>query len=543
MKLNRVCGEQIARAETARPSSFAWTSISGYGLLPPDMVEKAVSRLGWLALFYGIAFPALRLAESVGKPWNEVFPFPYPLLDVALFGALTTGGLVCAMAWSRKVAPCLMLDIGLIFEVVGAFWIALADYGASPLTEMSFRGFSGISIWITFFVLVIPTTLRKTLLATSATVLMGPVGLLVGIQYYGRPMSSPAEWVLQFFPSILVAVFAIVLSRFIYSMGLEMSKAREMGSYKLVEKIGEGGMGEVWRAEHRMLARPSAIKLIRSEICRASDAQTGTLHRRFEREVQATAALRSPHTVSVYDFGSADDGCFYYVMELLNGFDFETLVRRFGPQPAERVVHLLVQACDSLAEAHLSGLTHRDVKPKNLFACRLGLQYDFVKVLDFGLVKSAALPEMSEDQLTMDGTTTGTPAYMAPEMALGKHGVDGRADIYSLGCVAYWLLTGHLVFEGSGALPVLLSHIQETPVPPSQRSELEIPRELERIVLACLEKDPERRPQSATELAGILSACPLPNQWNPDRAENWWRTHAPSLALLSPATLQPAGKL
>jgi serine/threonine-protein kinase len=435
-----------------------------------------------------------------------------------------------------------MLDLGLIFEVVGAFWIALVDYGASPLTDIPFRGFSGICIWITFFVLVIPATLGKTLLATSATALMGPVGMLVSIQYYGREMPPPAEWFMLFSPSILVAIFAIVLSRFIYSMGLEMRKAREMGSYKLVEKIGEGGMGEVWRAEHRMLARPSAIKLIRSEICRTSDAQTGTLHRRFEREVQATATLRSPHTVAVYDFGNADDGCFYYVMELLNGFDLETLVRRFGPQPAERVVHFLVQACDSLAEAHLNGLTHRDIKPKNLFNCRLGLQYDFVKVLDFGLVKSTAVSDMSEEHLTIEGTTTGTPAYMAPEMALGKQSVDGRTDIYSLGCVAYWLLTGQLVFEGSGTVPVLLAHVQETPVPPSQRSELEIPLELERIVLACLEKNPDHRPQSASELAALLSACPVPRPWSAGSAEKWWRTHAPSLALSSPAALQSAGR-
>jgi len=267
----------------------------------------------------------------------------------------------------------------------------------------------------------------------------------------------------------------------------------------------------------------------------------GTLQRRFEREVQATAALRSPHTVAVYDFGSTNDGSFYYVMELLDGLDMETLVQRFGPQPPDRVIQFLLQACDSLAEAHLNGLIHRDIKPKNLFVCRLGLSYDFVKVLDFGLVKSKAMPEMSRDQLTIEGTTTGTPAYMAPEIALGKSNVDGRADIYSLGCVAYWLLTGQLVFEGSAPLSVLLSHIQETPVPPSQRSELEIPAELERIVLACLEKDPDRRPQSATELMALLAADPLSKLWTPQRAESWWRTYEPSLVIRPATAVQMAG--
>ncbi|MBI3934051.1 MAG: protein kinase [Acidobacteria bacterium] len=533
--------EQVVRAKTPWSGSSAWSRITGYGMLPPDIVDKAIRRLGWLALFYAIAFPALRLTEGAGKPWSEIFPYPYPLVDVALAGALLSGGLICALAWSRKICPAVMLDIGLIFEVVGAFWIALAEYGGPPLGDIPFRGFSGICVWIIFFVLVIPETLGKTLLASLTTALMGPVGMLVAIQFYGRPMPEAPEWLTLFFPSFLFAVFAIVLSRFIYSMGLEMRQAREMGSYRLVEKIGAGGMGEVWRAEHRMLARPSAIKLVRSDVCNARDAQTGTLHRRFEREVQATAALRSPHTVAVYDFGSTDEGCFYYVMELLNGFDLETLVQRFGPQPPERVVHFLLQACESLAEAHSNGLIHRDIKPKNVFVCRLGLTYDFIKVLDFGLVKSSSTPDMSQEQLTMEGTTTGTPAYMPPEMALGKSSVDARSDLYSLGCVAYWLLTGKLVFEGNGPVPVLLAHIRDIPVPPSQRTELEIPDDLERVILACLEKDPDRRPQSAMELAGLLASCSLMESWGQQRAATWWRTHQPSLAVQPAAAPQPAG--
>ena len=535
--------EQVVRAKASRPGLSGWSKITGYGMLPPDIMDAAVRRLGWLALFYAIAFPAIRLTESIGKPWNEIFPYPFPLVDVALVGGVLTGALVCALAWSRKICPAVMMNIGLTFEVVGAFWIALSDYGGAPLAEIPYRGFSGIGVWVIFFVLVIPETLGKTILASFLTASMGPVGLVVSTLYYGRTLPEPAQWMALFFPIFLFAVFAIVLSRFIYSLGLEMRKAREMGSYRLVEKIGAGGMGEVWKAEHRMLARPSAIKLVRSEVCSARDSQTGTLHRRFEREVQATAALRSPHTVAVYDFGTTDDGCFYYVMELLNGFDLETLVQRFGPQPPERVVSFLLQACESLAEAHSSGLTHRDIKPKNIFVCRLGLQYDFVKVLDFGLVKSSYSPNVSEEQLTIEGTTTGTPAYMPPELALGKSDADSRGDLYSLGCVAYWLLTGKLVFEGSGPVPVLLAHIRDIPIPPSQRTELEIPAELERIILACLEKDPGRRPQSAAELAAALASCILPESWSQQRAENWWRTHEPSLAVPPAAALQPAGRI
>jgi len=304
---------------------------------------------------------------------------------------------------------------------------------------------------------------------------------------------------------------------------------RELGSYRLVERLSTGGMGEVWRAEHRLLGRTAAVKLIRPEICSRDDAQTGTLERRFEREARVTAALRSPHTVTVYDFGTAPDGSFYYAMELLDGFDLEKLVTRFGPQSPERVIHLLLQVCDSLAEAHAHGLIHRDIKPQNIFVSRLGMNYDFVKVLDFGLVKTPEPFGGSQIRLTLDGTATGTPAFMAPEMAMGNT-VDARSDIYSLGCVAYRLLTGESVFEGDSPVSVLLAHIQEPPIPPSQRTEMDIPQELERVILACLEKDPGKRPQSAQELAGVLSACPLPEPWNARRAENWWSVHMPDLA-------------
>jgi serine/threonine-protein kinase len=197
--------------------------------------------------------------------------------------------------------------------------------------------------------------------------------------------------------------------------------------------------------------------------------------------------------------------------------------------PEPRVIYLLRQACESLAEAHAYGLTHRDIKPKNLFLCRLGLAYDFVKVLDFGLVKSR---DTSTDQsrLTRDGVTTGTPAFMSPEMALGRGNVDARTDIYALGCVAYWLLTGRLVFDATTPLAMALEHIQSQPIPPSQRSEIEISPELERVVMACLRKDPAERPQTARDLDRMLAACPAANAWDNRRAEEWWRMHLPRQA-------------
>lgn len=318
-----------------------------------------------------------------------------------------------------------------------------------------------------------------------------------------------------------------VVHNALHGVPAEAPSVWQLGSYKLIDRLGEGGMGEVWRAEHRLLGRPTAVKLIRPEVV-GREESLETLERRLEREARVTAALRSPHTVTIYDFGTTPDGAFYYAMELLEGLDLENLVARFGPQSPERVIHFLMQACDSLSEAHAKGLIHRDIKPQNIFASRLGLNYDFVKVLDFGLVKTPALVSNSRVNLTLDGTTTGTPAFMSPEIALGNP-VDARSDIYSLGCVAYRMLTGEQVFQRDTSMAVLLAHIQENPVSPSQQSELEIPPELDRVVLACLEKDPAKRPQTARELADMLAGIHLPQTWDSVRAERWWNTHVPDL--------------
>jgi eukaryotic-like serine/threonine-protein kinase len=306
----------------------------------------------------------------------------------------------------------------------------------------------------------------------------------------------------------------------------------ELGSYVLVEKLGAGGMGEVWRAKHRSLARPAAIKLMRP--AEGAHAESlATLRQRFEAEVQATTLLTSPHTVAVYDYGQADDGSLYYVMELLSGLDMETLVKKFGPQPAERVVHFLRQVCESLAEAHHRGFIHRDIKPANLYVCSIGMQLDYVKVLDFGLVRNIA----RDPHLTADQTVSGTPAYMAPESA-AHHQFDARSDIYSLGCVAYWLLTGRALFEGDTSAAVVASQIYDAPVPPSHVSELPIPKDLEDVVMMCLAKDPKARPQTAGELAERLGVLALP-AWTQRRAEAWWSSNMPDVLAASRASVRP----
>src|SRR5688572_15203630 len=247
----------------------------------------------------------------------------------------------------------------------------------------------------------------------------------------------------------------------------QLNDALAVGSYRLVSTLGSGGMGEVWLARHRFLVRPAAVKLIRHDV--APGAAREQLVRRFEREAHVTAALRSPHTVQLYDFGVNDTGSFYYVMEYLDGLDLHRLVKRFGPQPAERVIMLLRQACRSLAEAHERGLVHRDIKPANVFVTRLGTEFDYVKILDFGVVKEQSGQDAT--LLSNQGIVQGTPAFMPPEIVLGEARIDGRADLYSLACTAYWALTSHTVFEATTPAQMLVQHVQAPAVPPSKRSE------------------------------------------------------------------------
>jgi serine/threonine-protein kinase len=325
-------------------------------------------------------------------------------------------------------------------------------------------------------------------------------------------------------PNYLCAVIAPLISHIITRLGREVRRAREMGSYVLGGRIGSGGMGEVWQATHRWLVRPAAVKLIRPEVLGAvTRQQADVLVQRFRREARAAANLRSPHTIQLYDFGVAGDGTFYYVMELLNGLDLQTLVSQHGPLPPARTIHILQQACESLAEAHDRGLVHRDIKPANIQVCRMGHYYDFVKVLDFGLVKKSGSGAEAEMGLTAPNMVAGTPAYLSPETALGET-VDQRADIYALGCVAYWMLTGRHVFEANSPLQIVARHIHTPPEPPSKYSAFDVGQDLESLILACLAKRPSDRPATARELCDRLGQCEVESGWSREDAQRWWET-------------------
>jgi eukaryotic-like serine/threonine-protein kinase len=522
--------EDQANDATGQPRSVvrhATTIWGTLGALPADLIDKAVNRLGMFGLLSAVAHPFLHFGMRVVVPAEILRATPLPATFMsAMWVAMAAGVAIYALTRSRKLKPGLMLDIGLIFEVVGAFCIGLMDAPRFSADALVNPGPAGIALWITFFVLVVPNTLGKTALATFSSALMGPLALIVAAYVDNQAPPAPFVFLIMSLPNLMSAVIAIILSRFVYSLGADVSNAREMGSYKLVELLGRGGMGEVWRAQHRLLARPAAIKLIQPEVLGCSDPRgTEIVKRRFEREAQATAMLSSPHTIDLYDFGLSEDGTFYYVMEMLRGLDLQTLVEKYGPVPAERTGYFLRQICSSLAEAHQSGLVHRDIKPANIYICRYGLEYDFIKVLDFGIVKSRE-ERAGQSQLTNTGGTTGTPGFMAPEIALGKE-IDARTDIYALGCVAYWLLTGRLVFEEETSIATILAHASKIPVPPSRRSEIEIPRELEDLILSCLEKEPQLRPSSAGGILKTLSQYGLAGSWSSERAENWWKKHMP----------------
>jgi DNA-binding NtrC family response regulator len=305
-----------------------------------------------------------------------------------------------------------------------------------------------------------------------------------------------------------------------------LDNATRVGSYSLIERLGSGGMGEVWLARHQLLARRAAVKIVREAAIGVFE-EGQAVRQRFAREAQATAELQSPHTVQLFDFGVTDTGSFYYVMERLRGMDLQRLVERHGRQPVERAVFLLKQACRSLSEAHALGLVHRDIKPANLFACRLGAEYDFLKVLDFGVVswqgRDATAP------ITVTGLVVGTPAFLAPELLAGHGSFDARVDIYALGCVAFWLLTGRTPFETQDATALLMQHSNVSPPAPSSIVPVSIPPEMDALVLECLSKDPALRPPTADELWDRLHHLRLPEQWNHQRARAWWDAHEPTL--------------
>jgi eukaryotic-like serine/threonine-protein kinase len=500
------------------------------GTLPSALLAVIPRRLRLLSLLWSLFWLlAVVGAQVLTHSLDGEF---WPISVNILFGTMVLSSLLVALACSRwRSRPIRLLWIGLLFEVVCAGLIGAAENLAPYAADESFRpGVSWVALWVVIYPLVVPSRMVHTVVTSVLAWSTLPITLAI-FEAHGMTHPGPGIYLgMHLFTGLLVVSLAIVSHRIVFRMGKEVQRYRTLGSYRLEERVGEGGMGEVWLARHRLLARPAAIKLIRPEALGAQGSPVDGAHRlvsRFQREAQATAALRSPHTVELFDFGVAEDGAFYYVMEHLDGMDLERFTRRFGAMEPARVVAVLLQACHSLAEAHTDELVHRDIKPANVMVCRYGRDVDYVKVLDFGMVKRVGDPELESTTLTQEGAVAGTPAFMPPEMALGDQEVGPAADLYSLGCVAYWLLTEQLVFTAQTPTAMLVKHATEAPVPPSRRSELDVPEALDEVVMRCLAKKPADRYESADALRQALLDTGLAESWTPERARRWWDTHIP----------------
>jgi eukaryotic-like serine/threonine-protein kinase len=521
--------------DTLLPRQRSHAQVTG---LPPDLLAQSARRLRILAFQYAFVFFMSDPLFVILFPEDRRAFFSSALRWAPSVISISSALAIAALTWSKRIQHTTLLGIGLVFQVIGSFGIAAAQYlDPSRYTPgPPWAGLSWVAVWMMGFTVVVPSQPRRALAAALASASSVPLVIALAMATGLAPTRlPPLRFLVEIIiPYLLVVFVSYVGARIVYRLGTDLKRAQELGSYRLVERLGTGGMGEVWRARHRLLARPAAIKLMRPEMLGGSSFERlSELRARFEREAQTTASLRSPHTIELYDFGVANNGAFFYVMEFLDGFDLETLVERFGPVPAGRAIDLLTQVCHSLAEAHAAGLIHRDIKPANIYVCRYGRDVDFVKVLDFGLVKSSGDTDRTTQlNITGDQHAGGTPAFMAPEQVLGV-GLDARSDIYAVGCVAYWLVTGQLVFAGRTPMETMLQHTQAKPTPPSQRTELPIPDALEQAILACLEKNPDDRPPSAEALAARLACVKASGAWTPQATREWWDAHHPAASGLS----------
>jgi serine/threonine-protein kinase len=379
---------------------------------------------------------------------------------------------------------------------------------------------------------LVPNTVRRTAVIVTVTAVMPLVVTVLASLWnpYLTILRSPlvyAQFVLWGLIACSIAVYGASQAALLRKEAFE---AKKFGQYRLVRKLGAGGMGEVHLAEHQLLRRPSVIKLVRAD--RRGDAKAG---KRFEREVKMLATLTHWNTVEVYDYGHTPDGTFYFVMEYLPGVNLEDFVRRYGNIPPGRAVFLLRQVCLGLREAHVVGLIHRDIKPANIMACERGALFDVAKLLDFGLGRAAEEDE-DDDKLTREGVILGTPAFLSPEQAGGKP-TDARSDVYSLGCTLYYLLVGEPVFDKKGGVAMAAAHLHETPKAPPG-----CPGDLAEVVLKCLAKDPAARYQSVKELEQALGACACAADWDHDKAEAWWKEVNRDQQGSATRTRSPAGR-
>jgi len=449
-----------------------------------------------------VGLRAVILAAFVGSVLALRSPRPFSLVQLRWLEALLFGALVVQLLLMMGTRLVAFARTGDAVSVVAAEHVYLAGWAILMLT----------------YGILMPNSWQRALAILLPTACL-PYALLLWLRWQVPPIEAAldADKMTALLPAPLVAVLVAVFGTYtIHCIRREAFKAKQLGQYVLTRKLGAGGMGEVYQAEHQLLKRPCAVKLIKP----GKDADAAALAR-FEREVQATAKLTHWNTVEIFDYGHSDDGTFYYVMELLPGLSLEDLVKRYGPLPPERAVHLLRQVCKGLREAHAKGLIHRDIKPANVFAAERGGVYDVAKLLDFGLVKQQS-SGATDVKLTQPGTFSGSPFYMCPEQVKSYDRLDARSDIYSLGAVAYYLVTGKPPFVADNVWDVITAHARD-PVEPPANVNPGVPADLELAIIRCLAKLPANRFQDVESLDKALAACACAGQWTEDRAAAWWR--------------------
>ena len=474
-----------------------------------------------VAVLSAIFLPMMAGLEAAGssplRSWTVSSLNPFVVAGSSLSWA------VCIALLLRQFSVrALRLGEALFTVAVSECWVAMG-FGSDPSAHTEFFALLAVTNTIVARAAFIPSTSGRTL----AVSVIASVSVVAGT-FVSHLLSNPsgafidrvaftliaATW------CVVAATVATVVSAIIYGLRKQAAHAMQLGQYRLEQKIGEGGMGVVFRASHALLRRPTAVKLL---VGASGNAQ---LQERFEREVQMTATLRHANIITVYDYGRTPDGVLYYAMEYLDGLCLQEIVETFGPLPPARVIHILAQVCAGLAEAHTHGLVHRDVKPGNIMLTNSQGAHDVVTVLDFGLVKTTAAEDLA---LTQVGVMIGTPTYLAPEAVLGRS-ADHRGDLYAVGGVAYVLLTGKPVFEANTLMGMLTMHASQPPVPPSEKLGRAVPVDLEALVLACLDKVPENRPASALELRDALVGCADAKGWTRTHANDWWQEHADLIA-------------
>jgi predicted Ser/Thr protein kinase len=469
--------------EAAFAPDFAWSGVLSRPGVMPHLTASLTMVAVWLVTRQSPIF-AIRTLTAIDAATTCVVGTSFTLMGAAL---AVKGGLLISDAMVAMLTATLAIAFTLIWRAV-----------------------------------VIPSTPSRTAAVTALAILpliALDIWMLGVVRPHGIGHAAAAPFAVLW--ALVTLATSIVASNVVFGLRREVERVRRLGQYTLDEKIGEGAMGVVYRARHAMLRRPTAIKLLPPQRMGQKNVQ------RFEQEVQLTAMLTHPNTVAIYDYGRTPDGVFYYAMEFLDGINLEDLVRRYGAQPEGRVIALLRQVCRALAEAHDLGVIHRDIKPGNIILTVRGGEPDVAKVVDFGLVKELDTTGGSETHSVDGHLLVGTPLYLSPEAITTPDRVDARSDLYALGAVGYFLVTGTPLFEGRTIMELCAHHLHTRPVAPSARLGRPVDRQLEAVLLSCLEKDPADRPPTATAVHDALGASDAASEWSTDDARRWWASYRP----------------